>query len=34
MAKIYCRKIEAGQMTIEDVPEKWRTEVEALLAND
>ena len=32
MAKIYARKIKAGQMTIEDVPAKWRQEVEALLA--
>lgn len=31
MAKIYYRKIMAGEMTIEDVPERWRAEVEALL---
>ena len=31
MAKIYYRKIIAGEMTIEDVPERWRAEVEALL---
>lgn len=32
MAKIYARSIKAGKMTIEDVPERWRAEVEALLA--
>ena len=32
MAKIYAKKIRAGQMTIDDVPTKWRAEVEALLA--
>lgn len=32
MAKIYLRKILDGQMTIEDVPVKWRAEVEKLLA--
>lgn len=31
MAKIYVRKIKAGQMTIDDVPERWRAEVEKLL---
>ena len=31
MAKIYLRKILAGEMTIDDVPEKWREEVENLL---
>lgn len=32
MAKIYARKIREGKITIDDVPERWRTEVEALLA--
>ena len=32
MAKIYVRKIREGKMTIDDVPERWRAEVEALLA--
>ena len=32
MAKIYVRMIKAGRMAIDDVPERWRTEVEALLA--
>jgi hypothetical protein len=31
MAKIYYRRILAGEMTIEDVPERWRDEVQALL---
>lgn len=31
MAKIYYRKILAGQMTIEEVPERWRNAVQALL---
>lgn len=34
MAKIYYRKIKAGQMTISEVPERWRAEVEALLEGD
>lgn len=32
MAKIYARKVREGQMTLEDVPTKWRAEVEKLLA--
>ena len=31
MAKIYVRKIKAGLMTIDDVPARWREEVERLL---
>ena len=31
MAKIYARKIVAGQMTLEDVPPRWRGEVYQLL---
>ena len=31
MTKIYYRKIKAGKMTIEDVPERWRDAVQALL---
>lgn len=34
MAKIYYRKIKAGQITINDVPEKWRTEVQRMLDED
>lgn len=31
MAKIYYKKIIAGQMTLEEVPERWFEEVKALL---
>lgn len=31
MAKIYYRRIVAGEMTINDVPNRWRGDVEALL---
>ena len=31
MVKIYVRKIKAGQMTLEQVPERWREAVEAML---
>lgn len=31
MAKIYYRKIKRGEMTIEDVPERWRAQVQALI---
>jgi len=31
MAKIYYRKIIAGKMTIEEVPLRWRAEVQAML---
>jgi hypothetical protein len=31
VAKIYYRRIVAGAMTIDDVPERWREEVQALL---
>lgn len=31
MVKIYVRKIKAGQMTIDDVPIRWREEVRRLL---
>lgn len=34
MAKIYARRIKAGEMSIEDVPERWRDEVQALLDAD
>lgn len=32
MAKIYARKIREGQMTIDDVPARWREEVIRILA--
>ncbi len=31
MAKLYAKRIEDGKMTIDKVPERWRTEVEELL---
>lgn len=31
MAKIYLRKILADEMTIDDVPLRWRDEVRAML---
>ena len=31
MAKIYARKIRSGEMTIEDVPARWRDQVRKLL---
>ena len=31
MAKIYARRIKAGKMTIDDVPERWKEAVEKLL---
>ncbi len=34
MAKIYYKKIKAGEMTIEEVPERWRAAVQAMLDND
>lgn len=34
MAKIYYRRIKAGLMTIEEVPERWRAAVREMLDND
>lgn len=34
MAKIYYRRIKDGRMTIEEVPERWREAVQALLDAD
>lgn len=31
MAKIYARRIMEGSMTLEDVPERWREQVRAIL---
>lgn len=31
MAKIYARKIRTGEMMLEQVPARWRAEVEKLL---
>lgn len=34
MTKIYYRRIKDGRMTIEEVPERWRAVVQALLDAD
>lgn len=34
MAKLYYKRIKAGLMTIEEVPERWREAVQALLDAD
>lgn len=34
MAKIYVRKIREGEITIENVPDRWRKQVEELLGKD
>ena len=34
MSKIYYRRIKDGLMGIDDVPEKWRAAVQALLDED
>lgn len=34
MAKLYYKRIKAGQMTIDQVPEKWREAVQELLDAD
>lgn len=34
MAKLYYKKIKAGEMTIDDVPEKWKAAAQALLDAD
>ncbi len=34
MAKIYYYRIQEGKMTIDDVPERWKAEVQALLDAD
>lgn len=31
MVKIYCKRIKAGIMTLEEVPAKWRRAVEDML---
>ena len=33
MGAIYVRWIQAGRITLEDVPERWRDEVAAALKN-
>lgn len=34
MAKIYVRRIRAGLMSLEDVPARWREQVEKLLLKE
>ena len=34
MAKIYYRRIKAGELTLEDVPQKWKAAVKELLGKD
>lgn len=34
MAKIYYRRIVAGIMTLEDVPERWREAVREMLEDE
>lgn len=34
MAKIYYKRIKAGIMTIDEVPERWRASVQAMLDED
>lgn len=34
MAKIYYNRIKAGIMTIEEVPLRWRVQVQAMLDED
>lgn len=34
MVKIYVRRIKAGEMTLEEVPQRWREAVRAALEND
>ena len=34
MAKIYYNRIKAGKWTIEEVPERWRAKVQAMLDAD
>lgn len=34
MVKIYVKKIKAGQMTLDQVPTKWRDEVRRELENE
>ena len=34
MAKFYYLRIKAHEMTLEEVPERWREEVRAMLEDD
>lgn len=34
MAKIYYKRIKAGEMTLEEVPARWRASVEKMLESE
>lgn len=34
MAKIYYKRIKAGLMTLEEVPSKWKNEVNSMLSSE
>lgn len=34
MAKIYCKRIKSGAMTLADVPERWRAAVAEMLGEE
>lgn len=34
MAKIYYKRIAAGEMTLDDVPSRWRAQVEKMLEGE
>ncbi|CCY18283.1 uncharacterized protein BN782_01791 [Eubacterium sp. CAG:786] len=34
MAKIYYKRIVAGEMTLEDVPERWKAQVKKMLESE
>ena len=34
MAKIYYRLVLSGERTLESIPERWRTEVQALMESN
>jgi len=34
MAKLYVKRIKAGKMTLDEVPEHWRDEVRRLLEEE
>ena len=34
MAKIYFKRIKAGEMTLEEVPERWRAKVAEMMESE
>ena len=34
MARIYLRLVMSGERTLESIPERWRTEVQALMESN